>query len=209
MPDREVTSRGSAAQRPARTIGRPRDPTRDAAIRAAALRVLADVGYHDFTMDAVAVTAGVGKATIYRRWAGRRELLMDVIQSLGAKRLDEPDTGSLRDDLIALLGSLIESLAGPDGAANRTLLYVLIDDSVLAEAYRAGPPQRWAEAVTTTVDRAVARGDVPPGAGSSLGLEAGPAILIRRWLLGEQPVDATAVVDGVMLPLLACSRRTP
>ncbi len=61
--------------------GRPRDPSRDGVIRAAILRLLADVGYGALTMDAVAAEAGVGKATIYRRWRTKQDLVVDTIPS--------------------------------------------------------------------------------------------------------------------------------
>ena len=57
--------------------GRPRDPSRDGVIRAAILRLLAEVGYGALTMDAVAAEAGVGKATIYRRWRTKQDLVVD------------------------------------------------------------------------------------------------------------------------------------
>src|SRR5215207_5169831 len=60
--------------------GRPRDPRRDAAIRDAALALLADVGYERMTVDAIAAAAGVSKPTIYRRWAGKHELVADAIR---------------------------------------------------------------------------------------------------------------------------------
>ena len=62
--------------------GRPRDPSRDGVIRAAILRLLADVGYGALTMDAVASEAGVGKATIYRRWRTKQDLVVDTISDL-------------------------------------------------------------------------------------------------------------------------------
>ena len=55
--------------------GRPRDPSRDSVIRAAIVKLLGDVGYGALTMDAVASEAGVGKATIYRRWRTKEELV--------------------------------------------------------------------------------------------------------------------------------------
>src|SRR4051812_28625258 len=96
--------------------GRPRDPSRDGVIRAAILRLLADVGYGALTMDAVAAEAGVGKATIYRRWRTKQDLVVDTIADLN--RADAtPDTGSLEDDLRAMLRSLVSVIRGPVGAA--------------------------------------------------------------------------------------------
>src|SRR5919202_884492 len=94
----------SGARRPARRPGRRRlDPTKDQAITAAVVDVLARLGFSGFTMDEVALTAGVGKAAIYRRWAGKTELLAGYTQGTIAGTLEASDHGSLRSDLVALL----------------------------------------------------------------------------------------------------------
>ena len=85
--------------------GRPRDPSRDGVIRAAILRLLADVGYGALTMDAVAAEAGVGKATIYRRWRTKQDLVVDTISDLNREVASPADTGSLEGDLRAMMRS--------------------------------------------------------------------------------------------------------
>src|SRR3569623_483303 len=72
--------------------GRPRDPSRDSVIRAAILRLLADIGYGALTMDAVASEAGVGKATIYRRWRTKQDLVVDTISDLNRAEAAPTDT---------------------------------------------------------------------------------------------------------------------
>src|SRR3954451_21790766 len=72
--------------------GRPRDPSRDEAIRAALLRLLGEVGYGGLPMDALAQAAGVGKATIYRRWRTKQDLIVDSISDLGSLLTAPPDT---------------------------------------------------------------------------------------------------------------------
>src|SRR5919106_1736509 len=89
--------------------GRPRDPSRDGVIRAAILRLLADVGYGALTMDAVASEAVVGKATIYRRWRTKQDLVVDTISDLNRAEATPPDTGSLEGDLRDMLHSLVAS----------------------------------------------------------------------------------------------------
>jgi AcrR family transcriptional regulator len=83
-----------------RRPGRPRDVGADDAIMDAVVEILTEVGFRGLTIDAVAHRAGVGKATIYRRWPGKEQLVLDA---LTAERVPvpEPDTGSLRDDLLA------------------------------------------------------------------------------------------------------------
>src|SRR3712207_2742373 len=83
--------------------GRPRDPSRDGVIRAAILRLLAEVGYSALTMDAVAAEAGVGKATIYRRWRTKEELVVDTVSELNREFAVPADTGSVEGDLRAIM----------------------------------------------------------------------------------------------------------
>ncbi|MGY1602503.1 TetR/AcrR family transcriptional regulator [Geodermatophilus sp. SYSU D00815] len=196
----------------ARRRGRPLDRALDESIRTAVLKVLAESGYRGLTMDEVALAAGVSKATIYRRWPGKIDLLVDVIDAASDDTLVRADTGSLRGDLVALLGALADILAGPGGGASRALLGALDDEPLLAEAYRRGPLARWERAFAEAFERAVARGEVAPGAGASLAAEAGPAIVVQRWLVAGRTPDAdavTAVVDQVVMPLLTAAAAQP
>jgi AcrR family transcriptional regulator len=156
-------------------------------------------------MNAVAAAAGVSKATIYRRWQTKAALLVSVVDRASDDTLHTPDTGSLRDDLVQLLSSLAGVLGGPGGNASRALLGALNDEPTLAAAFRQGPMARWADAFTTVLERAVARGEMTSDPAASLGAEAGPAIFVLRWLVSGARIDeedAIAVVDRVMVPLL-------
>src|SRR3990170_4095168 len=87
-------------------LGRKRDHTRDAYILEAALEVLAETGYDGMTIDMVAARARAGKATLYRRWPSKAELVIDAVACL--KKDDYhpanlPDTGTLRGDLVAMI----------------------------------------------------------------------------------------------------------
>jgi AcrR family transcriptional regulator len=184
--------------------GRPRDPSRDGVIRAAILRLLADVGYGALTMDAVAAQAGVGKATIYRRWRTKEDLVVDTIAELHQMGAATPDTGSLEGDLRQLLYSLVSVVNGPLGAATLSLLSTVPHQPALAEAFRAGPIGVWRAAFDEVWERAEQRGEVRSGAGP-LAAEATSALLVQRWLLTGEPVDesfADAVLDSVVLPLI-------
>ncbi len=79
--------------------GRPRDPSRDGVIREAILRLLGEVGYNALTMDAVAAEAGVGKATIYRRWRTKQDLVVDTVSVMNQSLATPVDTGSLEGDV--------------------------------------------------------------------------------------------------------------
>jgi AcrR family transcriptional regulator len=203
------------ARRPDRRPGgRPLDRTKDQVITAAVVDVLSRLGFSGFTMDEVALTAGVGKAAIYRRWASKADLLASYTEGSIEGTLDVSDTGSLRSDLIALLTSAAAHFNGPAGRANRALLSAVHDDPTLAAAYHSGPVTQWSAAFGEVLARAVGRGEIGPTVGSSLAAEAGAAILVQRWLLLGAHIDAelvTAVVDDLMLPLLRnlCEQGLP
>ena len=185
--------------------GRPRDPSRDGVIRAAILSLLADVGYGALTMDAVAAEAGVGKATIYRRWRTKQELVVDTIAELNRAEMTPPDSGSLEGDLRSMLRSLVTLINGPAGAATLSLLSTVPHQPALAAAFRAGPLDVWRHGFEQIWARAEQRGEVRPGLAGSVTGEAASALLVQRWLLTGQPVDesfADEVLDTVLLPLL-------
>src|SRR5262245_29903721 len=81
-----------------RQRGRPRDPSRDQAIIDASIDLLVSEGYDRLTMEGVAAAAGVGKATVYRRWGSKAELVIDAMATL-KPAIDTIDTGSLDGDL--------------------------------------------------------------------------------------------------------------
>jgi AcrR family transcriptional regulator len=185
--------------------GRPRDPSRDGVIRAAILRLLADVGYGALTMDAVASEAGVGKATIYRRWRTKQDLVVDTISDLNRAEAAPPDTGSLEGDLRLMLRSLVSVITGPTGAATLSLLSTVPHQPALAEAFRDGPLAVWRHAFEQIWARAEQRGEVHPGVAGSVPAETTSALLVQRWLLTGEPVDeayADEVLDTVVLPLV-------
>lgn len=99
---------------PERRPGRPRDERADRAIIAATLEIFADEGYHALSVEAVAARAEVGKATIYRRWQGKRQLVIDALATLND---DLPEfTGSTRERLLQAMQHMAnkdaDSLAG-------------------------------------------------------------------------------------------------
>jgi len=192
--------------------GRPRDPSRDGAIRSAILRVLADEGYAALTMDAVATRAGVGKATIYRRWRTKSQLVADAVVSLGEETTEIPDTGSLETDLRVLMRWLVTSVNGPIGSATRSLLSAMAHEPQLRASFLAGPMEHWHATFHQVWGRAEERGEVRPGiARTAIGATAS-AVILQRWLFGVDPVDeafADEVLADVVLPLIAAAGPQP
>jgi AcrR family transcriptional regulator len=141
------------------TAGRPRSEEAHRAILEATLELLVEVGFSGLTVEGVAQRAGVGKATIYRRWPSKLPLVVEAFSQLPA--LEEVDTGHLVDDLTAMLRSYLQlfnstplatvlpSLAG-ERAHNPELSKLF--DPVMRE--RRQPLIR-------VLERAVARGELP------------------------------------------------
>ncbi|RBY79807.1 TetR family transcriptional regulator [Geodermatophilus sp. TF02-6] len=191
--------------------GRPRDPSRDEVIRAAILRLLAEVGYSALTMDAVASEAGVGKATIYRRWRTKQDLVVDTLSDLTRAIAVPPDTGSLEGDVRALMDLVVTTIRSPAGAAIRALLPAMQHQPALVEAFRNGVLRVWRTAYARMWARAEARGEVGPGMDQSVTAEATSALVVQRWLLTGEPIgDAYVdeVFHTVVLPLLRNVRPT-
>jgi AcrR family transcriptional regulator len=185
--------------------GRPRDHSRDGVIRAAILSLLAEVGYGALTMDAVAAEAGVGKATIYRRWRTKEDLVVDTIAEVNRAEMTVPDTGSLEDDLRAMLYTVVAGINGSSGAATQALLSTIPHHPALAEAFREGPLEVWQQGFDQIFARAEARGEIRPGIADAVVVEAISAPLVQRWLIRGEPVTeayADEVLAKVALPLL-------
>ena len=185
--------------------GRPRDPARDESILDAAMALIADVGYDRTTIDAIAERAGVGKPTIYRRWAGKAELVAEAIRRRKARR-PVADTGSLRGDLLAAIRSLCRSIDDESAhiaAGMATQLRASEELSALfAEHVIAVERARWSEIVRRATERGELRAGEPV---SALFGEIGPATVFGRVLMGIDPVDdafAEELVDHILLPIL-------
>ena len=96
-----------------RRPGRPRDPGYDKTILDATLEILFDKGYAGLTIDGVAARTGVGRPTIYRRWSSKPALVIAALtQSVGLS--PTPDTGALRDDLLAFQRQQLKMMDRPE-----------------------------------------------------------------------------------------------
>jgi AcrR family transcriptional regulator len=189
--------------------GRPRDPSRDGVIREAILRLLGDVGYGALTMDAVAAEAGVGKATIYRRWRTKQDLVVDTIAVMNQSLAAPVDTGSLEGDVRELVHRMVDVVNGPVGTAMRSLLPSMQHQPELREAFATGPLQAWRDTFARMWAQAEERGELTSGMAQSVLAEATTALLVQRWLLTGEPVDhayADQTLEDVVLPLLRTRR---
>jgi AcrR family transcriptional regulator len=167
-------------------------PDKTEAIVAAVFEELAERGYQGLSMDRVAAGAGVGKAALYRRWASKHAMLVDVVARVGTRTVLPPDTGSLRGDVRAFIEDALAVLQHP--IAGRVISDLVAEtrrSPALADALFAHyrDPRRAAGAAM--LRRAVERGELPPDVDVDLALDllAGPLYL--RAVVVSGPLDGT------------------
>ncbi|MFI9555335.1 TetR/AcrR family transcriptional regulator [Nonomuraea endophytica] len=178
-----------------------------AAIFRATLDELAEVGYAKLTMERVAERARTGKASLYRRWPTRLELVMAAVYSILPDPSDVADTGSLRGDLLALLRHTSAALDGAPGEAMRGLLSEALGDRGQAATLRENSQGAGRAMMHEVVRRAVERGEVEAGAVTPRRLDVGQAMIRQYFLFNGPPIpDAliVEVVDEIIVPLLGC-----
>ncbi len=189
-------------------LGRKRDHSRDPEILDAALEVLAECGYDGMTVDMVATRAKAGKATLYRRWPSKAELVIDAVACMKAAHSspdDLPDTGTLRGDLVALIRphSLEDSARKMQVMGG--LVSMIARDPHLAEAVNAAITEPRARLNRILMQRAVDRGEVRADADLDTISHIGPSMTAYRSLMQRLPVDREfliGIIDGVVLPAL-------
>ena len=177
----------------------------DMAILKATVAEIELSGYAGLSMERVAERARASKASLYRRWPSKVALVMDAIYDLLPDPAETADTGSLRGDLLALLRSAAEMLAGPGGTAIRGLISEALRDPEQAAQLRRYARGRSLVEMREVVQRAMERGELPPGTITALQLEAGLAVMRFHFLTHGPPVSdhvIVEIVDEVMLPLL-------
>ncbi len=173
-----------------RPPGRPRSADADRAILRATVDLLAEEGYAGVTMEGVAATAGVSKATVYRRWPSKSALVVDAISACRESSWQPPDTGSAREDLLAFVRGFRDHLRTSDaGRVMPALVAELARSPELAATFRDGfiAPRRArvVEAILRGVDRGEIRSDVDP----ELVADAVVAVLQHRFLVTGMEID--------------------
>jgi AcrR family transcriptional regulator len=187
-------------------LGRKRDHTRDPEIIEATLDVLAETGYDGMTIDMVAARAKAGKATVYRRWSSKPELVLDAVACMKGSEIDLaalPDTGTLRGDLIALIKPPNIRDAERKLRVMAGIVSMIARDPELAAAAREALVEPRAAANRILFRRAVERGEIPDTVDIERLCTIGPALVAYRTLMLGQPVDRDFLIgniDNVILP---------
>ena len=205
--DRPGGQDGSVPAAPARRPGRPRSERADRAILDAALELFTEAGTAGVCMEAVAARAGVGKATIYRRWPTKEDLLLEALTSLKSP-LPEPRGESVRDDLVAILRVMGRDASDPTWVSRYTLLlgegkkYPKV-----MQRYKETVVEPRREVIRSVLRRGVATGELRPDADIEVGvLMTGGVVLSAQtqepgWFT---PDFADRVADIVLRGLAAC-----
>jgi AcrR family transcriptional regulator len=190
------------------SAGRPRDPDVDAAVLRAAQDLLVERGYAGMTMEGVARAAGTGKAAVYRRYAGKSELVVAAVRALHGPE-ETPDTGSLRGDL---LECALHYTRG-DGRVARVMAGMLTaageDPELRAVSTEAiGAPR--AAMFRAVIRRWIDAGEVSPGVPIEAIVSIVPSVAFGRVVITRELLDVadvTDLVDGVLLPALRAAVR--
>ncbi|MFF8947654.1 TetR/AcrR family transcriptional regulator [Streptomyces sp. NPDC014684] len=196
------------SRRTASRTGRPRSAAADAAILAATREALVELGWSKLALSDVALRAGVAKTTLYRRWAGKNELVVDAVAEL-FDELELPDRGSLAADIEGVVLQFAAILARPE--ARSGLMAVVAEatrDDALRERIRASIVDRQMRLVLEGRARAQRRGELPPEpdpAESSrtvdLIFDMVAGAVVHRTLVSGKPADQ-AWVHGFTRVLL-------
>ncbi len=185
-----------------RTSSRPRlEGERAREVLDVTLELLSEVGYDKLTLDTVAVRARASKATLYRRWSSKAQL---VVEAMGGAHgdLPVPDTGSLRSDLLAL----VEALRVPEPGEAQLMCGVstaMATDPDFARTMRERFVQPRLRALRQVLEAARGRGEVDDGVDLDLVASALPALMMFWATVGAEPPSpelAARVVDGIVLP---------
>ncbi|MEU6381342.1 TetR/AcrR family transcriptional regulator [Streptomyces sp. NPDC046909] len=186
-------------------------PEREAELYATVLDLLREVGYEALTMDAVATRTRCSKATLYRQWAGKPELVAQALRQTKGNVISDIDTGSLRGDFHEMVRRLDDESLRRETALVRGLIHAVHTHPDLLQALQDLVVDPDPTGLESILRRAVSRGEVDPGCPA---LEYIPYVLIgalvARPLVADRPPDRSFLLhylDSVVLPsLTACPR---
>jgi AcrR family transcriptional regulator len=196
-PDEETPT---TARRPTGK-GRPRSGHVHRKILDATRELLSEAGFADLRLEHVAARAGVGKATIYRRWASKEALAQELLADLAAPHIAVADSDDTREELLAAVVNPMRAVTDtPFGPVIRALLSQIAVNPTLGDPFRATVVQARRDEIARVIARGIARGDLRPDADPELATEllVGP-VYFRLMFGGELTLDfANRVADNVL-----------
>ena len=185
-----------------RQPGRPRSATAHAAILDAAVALFVERGSDGMSMEAVAAMAGVGKATIYRRWPSKEDLVVDAVAQVFTEPV-RPDTGTVRQDLVESTRELHALMSsGLTGAVFPPMASEIARRSPVGRLYAEriiGPRRAIFE---EALRRGIERGELPEAIDLELAIDQLVGTLLLRKLTGRLKRSEPSVADRAVDMLL-------
>jgi AcrR family transcriptional regulator len=192
------------------TGSRPRvEGAREQEILTAAIDVLHELGYDRLTLDTVAARARASKATLYRRWSSKADLVAEAMASMDGGTVPQmPDTGSLRGDLLAMAADHQGGLLDPDRADLMCSVATAMGrDAELGAALRERFLDPRKSCLLQLFERARDRGEIRGDVDLELMSSIFPAMMLFRMTMGEMTCPAAdlvvQIVDQIVLPAVA------
>jgi AcrR family transcriptional regulator len=174
--------------------GRPRSIQSHQAMLQATLELLAEVGFETMSIEAIATRAGIGKTTIYRRYASKEELVADAIESV-REEIVIPNTGNLRDDIDALIQNAAQITLSSLGRQTVAMIIGSASSNPqFAQIYLTKYLQPRRKTFAVVLDRAKARNEIPTDLDSDLVFDTMSAIMLYALIF---PPTAESWTDYV------------
>jgi AcrR family transcriptional regulator len=190
-----------------RPPGRPRSDIAHRAIIDAARDLLVEEGFTRLRLEHVAARAGVGKGTIYRRWASKEALTLDLLLELAEPHLAIPDRGDTRAELLAAIENPIRAITRTRfGPVIRAMLSQIAGNPAIGDPFRSSVVAARRAEIARVIERGIARGDLRADADPSVATEllAGP-VYFRLVFGGPLDEDLARRVVDILLRGLAAS----
>jgi AcrR family transcriptional regulator len=163
------TARSGGTDPVVRPPGRPRSERANQAILDAARDLLVEEGFTRLRLEHVAARAGVGKATIYRRWPSKEALTLDLVLGLAAPHLDIADVGDTRAELEAAVGNPLEAIVNTTwGPVIRAMLSQIAGNPTIGDPFRQSVVSHRRAEIGRVIERGIARGDLRPNTDASI-----------------------------------------
>jgi AcrR family transcriptional regulator len=195
-PAPATTAAAKAARR-----GRPRSDAAHRRILEATRELLAEEGFSRLRLEHVAARAGVGKATIYRRWSSKEALCQELLAELAGPHVTVADVGDTRAELLAAVVNPMRAITDtPFGRVIRGLLSQITINPTLGDPFRASVVRTRRDEIARVLERGVARGDLRPDADPAVATEllVGP-VYFRLMFGGDLDlVFAERIVDAYL-----------
>lgn len=182
--------------------GRPRSVKSHRAMLKATLELLGEVGFEAMSIEAISNRAGVGKATIYRRYSGKEELVADAIESI-RQDITIPNTGNFERDLDELVENAARITLNPVG--KQTVAMIIssaASNSQFAQIYWTKYLQPRREAFAVAIERAKARNEIPSNLNSELIFDSISGIMLYALIFPPKTESWSEYVKRALRLLL-------